>query len=451
MQNILIIGGNAAGLTAASRAKRLDPRLNVTVLEKSPYISYSTCGIPYYFAKMVESSDLVSYTPDSFEKERGIKVHNNTRIDEISPSRKRVMGTRSDTDERVEFSYERLLIATGVKPKLPDVPGTGLKNVFTIIDLQDAIRINEALEKAQRVAIIGAGYVGLEVAECLQSVGKTVHLFEREPQVLPGIDHDMAQIIEYELQRFGVILSVGAKVLALVGSDGRVNGVKAASGLGIAPADVVLLDTGVVPNVDLAHEAGIQTGVTGAISVNSYMETNVPTIFAAGNCAETYCAIRRRPILHYIGTVAAKQGRVAGDNLAARRTKFLGAVGTTVLKVFDLAVGRTGLSSREAAAESIPVVSARIEALDRAAYYPTARKIWVKLIAERESRKLIGAQVVGYGEASKRIDVAATAITAGMRVDELAQIDLAYSPPYGNLWDPLLVAAQKLLRQMALW
>src|SRR6266850_37492 len=396
MQNILIIGGNAAGLTAASRAKRLDPRLNVTVLEKSPYISYSTCGIPYYFAKMVESSDLVSYTPESFEKERGIKVHNNTRIDEISPSRKRVMGTRLDTDERVEFSYERLLIATGVKPKLPDVPGTGLKNVFTIIDLQDAIRINEALETAQRVAIIGAGYVGLEVAECLQALGKTVHLFEREAQVLPGIDHDMAQIIEYELQRFGVTLTVGAKVLALVGTDGRVNGVKAASGLGISPADMVLLDTGVLPNVDLAHEAGIQTGVTGAISVNPYMETNVPAIFAAGNCAETYCAIRRRPILHFIGTVAAKQGRVAGEN-------------------------------------------------------PTARKIWVKLMAERESRKLIGAQVVGYGEASKRIDVAATAITAGMRVDELAQIDLAYSPPYGNLWDPLLVAAQKLLRQMALW
>src|SRR5256712_3492877 len=149
--------------------------------------------------------------------------------------------------------------------------------------------------------------------------------------------------------------------------------------------------------------------------------------------------------------MAAKQGRVAGENLAGRRTKFLGAVGTTVLKVFDLAVARTGLCSEDAAAESLPVVSARIEALDRAAYYPTARKIWVKLIAERESRKLIGAQVVGYGEASKRIDVAATAITAGMRVDELAQIDLAYSPPYGNLWDPLLVAAQKLLRQMALW
>lgn len=451
MEKILIIGGNAAGLTAASRARRVDPRLNITVLEKSPYISYSTCGIPYYFAGMTTADELVSYTPESFERERGIKVHNHTCVNEIVPSRKRVFATRTDTGEHAEFSYERLLIATGVKPKLPDIPGTDLRNVFTIIDLQDAIRIKEALSRTQRVAIVGAGYVGLEVAECLQTLGKTVHLLERQPQVLPGIDRDMAQIIEYEVQRFGVRLSVGSRVLALVGSDGHVTGVKAASGLGIEPADMVLLDTGVVPNVDLAREAGIQTGVTGAISVNSHMETNVPGIFAAGNCAETYCSIRQRPILHYIGTVAAKQGRIAGENIAARRTKFLGAIGTTVLKVFDLAVARTGLSSEQAAADSIPVVSARIEALDRAAYYPTARKIWVKLIANRESRRLVGAQVVGYGEASKRIDVAATAITAGMRVDDLAQVDLAYSPPYGNLWDPLLVAAQAVLRKMSMW
>ncbi len=448
MESILIIGGNAAGLSAASRAKRIDPRLKVTVLEKGPYISYSTCGIPYYFAKMVTAEDLISYTPESFEKERDIKVHNHTRVDEIVPSRKRVIGTRTDTGERVEFSYERLLISTGVKPKLPEIPGTDLANVFTIIDLQDAIRINEALAKAECVAILGAGYVGLEVAECLHSLGKKVHIFEREPQVLPSIDRDMSQIIEYELQRFGVKLSVGSKVLALVGHEGRVNGVKAAAGLGIEPADMVLLDAGVVPNVDLAREAGVQTGVTGAISVNSHMETNVPGVFAAGNCAETWCSIRRRPVLQYIGTVAAKQGRVAGENMAVRRTSFMGAIGTTVLKVFDLAVARTGLSLQEAAEESLPVVSARIEALDRAAYNPAARTIWVKLIAERESRKLIGAQVVGYGDASKRIDVAAAAITAGMRVDELAQLDLAYSPPYSNLWDPLLIAAQAVLRKM---
>src|SRR2546422_8464974 len=180
---------------------------------------------------------------------------------------------------------------------------------------------------------------------------------------------------------------------------------------------MVLLDTGVVPNVSLAADAGIQIGLTGGISVDAYMETNLPGIFAAGNCAETFCAIRRRPVLNYIGTVAAKQGRIAGENMATRRSKFLGAIGTTVLKVFDLAVARTGLSSEQAATDSIPVVSARIEALDRAAYYPTARKIWVKLIADRESRRLVGAQVVGYGDASKRIDVAATAITAHLRMD----------------------------------
>jgi NADPH-dependent 2,4-dienoyl-CoA reductase/sulfur reductase-like enzyme len=450
VEKILIIGGNAAGLTAASRARRIDPRLDVTVLEKGPDISYSTCGIPYYFAGMVAAGDLISYTPESFEKERGVKVHNQTRVDEIIPSRRRVTGTRTDTGEPVEFSYDRLLIATGVKPRLPDIPGTGLANVFTIIDLQDAIRVNEALAKAERVTIIGGGYVGLEVTECVHRLGKKIHLLEREAHVLPGIDPDMAQIIEYELQRFGVRVSVGAKVLALTGAEGRVSGVKAAAGLGIDPTDLVILDTGVVPNVDLARNAGIQIGVTGAISVNAHMETNVPSIFAAGNCVETYCAIRRRPVLHYIGTVAAKQGRTAGENLAARHTKFVGAIGTTVLKVFDLAVARTGLSSKDAASESIPVVSARIEALDRAAYYPDARKIWVKLIAERESRRLVGAQVLGYGEASKRIDVAATAITSGMRVDELAQLDLAYSPPYGSLWDPLLVAAQKVLRKMSM-
>ena len=450
MEQILVIGGNAAGLTAAARAKRIDPRLNVTVLEKGPHISYSTCGIPYYLANMVSAGDLISYTPESFEKERGIKVHNYTRVDEISPSRKRVMATRVDTGEHAEFSYERLLIATGVQSKLPNIPGTDLENVFSIVDLEDAIRVNEALHHSSRVAVVGAGYVGLEMVECLHSLGKTVHLYERELHVLPGMDADMAQIIEYEIQRFGIRLSVSANVLALVGSDGRVVGVKAASGLGIDPADMVLLDTGVVPNVDLAREAGIHVGGTGAISVNSYMETNVPGIFAAGNCAETFCAIRRRPVLHYIGTVAAKQGRVAGDNLAARRTKFFGALGTTVLKVFDLAVARTGLCSEDAAAESIPAVSARIEAWDRAAYYPTARKLWVKLIADRESRKLIGAQVTGYGDASKRIDVACAAITSGMRVDELVQLDLAYSPPYGNLWDPLLIAAQAVLRKISL-
>src|SRR5436309_8234976 len=207
MEKILIIGGNAAGLTAASRAKRLDPRLHVTVLERLPHISYSTCGLPYFLAKLVSAENLISYTPETFEKERGIAVHSRMRVESVTPSRKRVQGVRMDTSEAVEFVFDRLLIATGVRPKRPAIPGADLANVLTLVNLQDAQRMQESLAAAQRVAIIGAGYVGLEMAECLHSLGKSVHIFERERQVLSSVDPDMAQIIEYELRRFGINVS----------------------------------------------------------------------------------------------------------------------------------------------------------------------------------------------------------------------------------------------------
>jgi NADPH-dependent 2,4-dienoyl-CoA reductase/sulfur reductase-like enzyme len=448
MESILIIGGNAAGLTAASRAKRVDPRLDITVLERLPAISYSTCGLPYFLAKLVEADRLISFTPEAFEREREIRVHSQIEVTAIIPGRKRVEARRLDTGEAMEFRFDRLLIATGVKPRIPDIPGTDLKNVFAVISLQDALRVERPLQTAKQVAIIGAGYAGLEFAESLCAIGKTVTLFEREPHVLPSVDPDIAQIIEFELRRFGVQVLTSAKVLALVGQEGHVHGVKAATALGLVPADLVLLDIGVEPNVDLAENTGIYLGPAGGIAVDDRMETSVPGIFAAGNCVETLCAIRRKPVLSAIGTVAAKQGRVAGENLAGRRSKFQGTLGTTILKVFELGVGRTGLSSREAAAERISCVSARIEADDRASYYPGARKLWAKLLVDRESRRLIGAQAAGYGDVSKRIDVAATAISAGMRIDDVAQLDLAYAPPYGSLWDPLLVAAQAILRHI---
>ena len=448
MERIVIIGGNAAGLTAASRAKRIDPQLKITVLEQLPEISYSTCGLPYFLSKLVEAERLISYSPESFEKERGITVHSQIRVNTIVPGRKRVEGVRVDTGEPVAFDFDRLLIATGVKPDIPDIPGKDLKNVFSVISLQDALRIQKPLEAASSVCVIGAGYAGLEFAESLRVLGKAVTLFEREPHVLSSVDPDMAQIIEFELRRFGVEVSTSANVLALVGQDGRVQGVKTASRLGIVPADLVLVDTGVRPNTELVSDTDIRLGVTGGIAVDEHLETTVPGVFAAGNCAETICRIRRRPVLTAIGTVAAKQGRVAGENLAGRRSKFLGAIGTTILKVFELGVARTGLTSREATAERLPCTSARIEADDRASYYPGARKIWIKLIVERENRRLVGAQAVGYGDVSKRIDVAAAAISSGMTIDDLAQLDLAYAPPFGSLWDPLLLAAQAVLRRM---
>jgi NADPH-dependent 2,4-dienoyl-CoA reductase/sulfur reductase-like enzyme len=295
---------------------------------------------------------------------------------------------------------------------------------------------------------VGAGYAGLEFAEAMRALGKHVTLFEREAHVLPGIEPDISAIIEYELRRHGVQLQTRANVTALTGSNRRVDGVRSVSSLGVTPADLVLLDTGVLPNVALARDAGIHIGATGGIRVDSHMETNLPGVFAAGNCAESYCAVRRRPVSSAIGTVAAKQGRVAGENLAGRRSKFLGSLGTTVLKVFELSVARTGLSSQECAAERMAIVSSRIEALDRAAYYPDAGKIWLRLIVERESRKLVGAHGAGYGDVAKRIDVAAAAIAAGLRIEDVAQLDLAYSPPYGSLWDPLIIAAQSVMRKL---
>lgn len=448
MEKILIVGGNAAGLTAGSRAKRLDPRLGVTVLEKGPFISYSTCGVPYLLSGLVAPGDLVRYTPGSLRQERGIDAHIGIEVDSILPSRKMVTGKRTDTGEAVRFDFDRLMIGTGVRPRLPEIPGVDRKNVFTVTGLADVAPLEAALADAQDVVIVGGGYVGLEISESLRAIGKTVTIYERREHVLGSVDEDIARIVEYELVRNGVRLRTGAEVEALVGESDRVSGIKARGQLGAQPADVVLLDTGVVPNVGLAVEAGIRTGPTGAIAVNEYMETNVPSIFAAGNCTEAFCSIRRRPILHYVGTVAAKQGRIAGENMTGRRAKFAGSVGTTILKVFDLAVGRTGLSSSEAASERIQAVSARIEAMDRAAYYPNARKIWVKLIADRDSRKVIGAQVAGYGDVSKRIDVAAIAVTTGMTVESLSEADLGYTPPYSSLWDPIHVAAQNLLRKL---
>jgi len=448
MEKLVIIGGNAAGLTAATRAKRIDSRLHITVLEKLPHISYSTCGIPYFLSNIVKPDDLISYTPEDFQKERGIQVHAQVRVETIVPSRRRVEASHVDTGEKVSYGFDRLLIATGVKPKVPEIPGVDLQNVFTVVNLGDAFRIRDPLTAARSVVIIGAGYTGLELAESFHALGKSIHIFEKEPQVLSSIDADMARIIEYELRRFNIRVSLNAKVLALTGTEGIVNGVKTATGLGVTPADLVLLDTGVQPNTDLVAETEIRIGMTGGISVNTSMETSVPGIYAAGNCTESWCPIRRRPVLSFIGTVAAKQGRIAGENMAMHRSKFLGSIGTTVLKVFDLTVARTGLTSREAAAESMPVVTARVEAEDHTAYYPNSRKIWLKLIVEKMTRRIIGAQAVGYGECAKRIDVAAAAITAGMRIEEFAQLDLAYAPPYSSLWDPILLSAQAVMRKL---
>jgi len=447
-ERVVVVGGNAAGLTAASRARRLDPRLRISVIEKSANVAYSTCGTPYFLAGDVASSELISMTPADFARDRDIEVHTSVEIDEILPSQRRVTGHRADSGEAVSYRFDRLLLATGVRHQPPDIPGTDLANVFSLVNLNDATTLQPALEASSRIGIVGGGYVGLELAEACHRLGKHVTLYERASHVLPTIDPDMSRIIEYELGRHGVGLRAGTEVTALAGENGTVSGIRTAGGIGVHPVDLALLDTGVAPNVELAASAGVRIGETGGIAVDTHMETNLPGVFAAGNCAETHCLIRNRPIRAHLGTVAAQQGRIAGENLAGRRSRYAGTVGTTVLKVFSLGVGKTGLSSSECGQEKIPVVSARIEALDRASYLRDAARVWIKLIARSENGQIVGMQAAGYGDVTRRIDVAATAITAGMSATDLARLDLAYTPPFGSLWDPIQIAAHAILRQL---
>lgn len=444
----MVIGGNAAGLTAASRARRLDPRLGITVLEQTPDVAYSTCGVPYFLSGEVDEAALVRMTPATLKRERDIDALTSVRVEEILPSRRSVQATRSDTGESLTIRFDRLLIATGVRPRPPEIPGTELPRVFSLISLDDARRMKPALEASRRVGIVGAGYVGLEMAESLRRLGKEVALFERKATVLGSLDPDMARIVEYELGRHGVSVRTGQTVTALVGGENGVQGIRSEGGLGLHPVDTVLLDTGVRPNVELAARAGIRIGELGGIVVSPRLETNIPGVYAAGNCVETRSLLSGKPVLEHLGTVAAKQGRVAGDNLAGRKSRFPGTVGTIVLKAFDLGIGKTGLSLEEAQRESLPVVSARIETLDRAAYYPGARKIWIKLLASPENGRVVGMQAVGYGEVARRVDVAATAITARMTAGQIGELDLAYTPAFGSLWDPLHVAAQAVLRKL---
>lgn len=448
-EKIVVIGGNAAGLTAASRARRLDPRLEITVLEKTPQAAYSTCGIPYFLAGDVSEESLIHMTRADLQRERRIEVLTSVRVEEVLPARRRVSATRIDTGEPLEVRFDRLLFATGVVPKIPEIPGTDLPGVFTVLNLADALKLKPALEAAGRIGIVGAGYVGLEMAETASRLGKKVVLFEAADRVPPALDPDMARIVEYELRRNGVAVHTHQKVTALVGDSGGVRSIRTGQSLGTIPVDLVLLDTGVSPNVALARAAGVRIGELGGIVVDPWLETNLPGIFASGNCAEAFSRLDGRPVTQYLGTVAAQQGRVAGENLAGRRSRYAGSVGTIILKAFDLAIGKTGLGTGEAEIERIPVASARIEAMDRTAYYPGARKIWLKLVAAADTHRLVGLQGVGYGDIARRVDVAATALTAGMTLEELASLDLAYSPPFGSLWDPLHVAAQAVLRNLS--
>jgi len=448
-ERLIVIGGCAAGMSAASKARRLNPDLEIIVYEKTGFVSYASCGLPYYISGLIDDHNkLVVRTPAQFAKQ-DIKVHLHHEVTEIDTKNRRVrVANLEDGGSRYE-SYDKLLITTGGRPALlPDVSLDNLSGVFVMRTVEDGVAIREFIrrERPRRAVIVGTGYIGVEAAESFHALGLETTVIGRPPQVLKRFDADMAQLVQDEMESKGIRLSLGDEVKALEGdAQGRVR--RVISSRGTFEADLVLLALGVRPNVALAEAAGVALGQTGAIATDARMRTNLPDVFSAGDCAEAYHRITGRGAYLPLGTTANKQGRVAGTNLGGGQAGFEGIVGTAITRVLDVYAALTGLSEKEARQLGYAVQSTTIQAGSRAHYYPGGRPMHVRLVVEEGSGRLLGGQIVGDEGAGPRIDVLATALHKGMTVEELARLDLAYVPPIAPVWDPLLVAANVALKE----
>jgi CoA-dependent NAD(P)H sulfur oxidoreductase len=447
-ERLVVIGGVAAGLAAASRARRVNPRLEILVYEKGPDISYSACGLPHFISGQVSQADALRvYSPEFFLTRRNIHVHTQHEVTEISPGRRRVMVAKRGSGLE-EVPYGHLIISTGAEPARPAVSGNDLAGIFHVNDLQAATALRKHLETAapRKAAIVGAGYIGLEMAEALAARGIEVTILERSKTLFEAVDDDVAAAIEKELEAQGVRLMKSAPVTAFVG-DRHAQVRRVVWESGEAETGCVVLATGVRPRVKLAEDAGIRVGPTGAIAVNEFMETNEGAVFAAGDCAEARHLVSGRPAYDPLGTTANKQGRVAGENAAGGRARFAGIVGTAAVKVFSLEVARTGLSLAQAREAGFSALAATVRAPSHARYLG-GKELLVRFVADRSSGRLLGAQMLGAEGVAKRIDVVATALHARMTVEQVSELDLSYAPPFSTVWDPVLIAAQEMLREL---
>ncbi|MBP8129060.1 MAG: FAD-dependent oxidoreductase [Candidatus Hydrogenedentes bacterium] len=446
-RSIVVIGGVAAGTKAASRVARLDPAAQVTVIEKGAHFSYAGCGLPYYVMDLVPEQKALLSTPAGvvrdagfFAKVKNIAIRSRTEAVAIDREQRRVRVRDLNTQEETWVGYDTLVLATGARPVAPPLPGMDLENVTPVHHLNDAERIKALLGSGagREAVIIGGGLIGVEMAEALVERGCRVTLVEMLPQVLAMLDWDMAKLVEQHMAAKGVRVLTGARVMRLQG-EGRVTGV--VTNEGEYPAGLVIVAVGVRPNAELAKAAGLTVGALGGITVDAQMRTSDPHIYAAGDCVENTNLLTGKPCLAPLGSTANKQGRVVANNICGAADTFPGVLGSAVCKVFDFCVARTGLSMAQAQTGGRDVVSVIAPGPDKPHYMPAAKPIILKLVVEKMTRKLIGAQAVGPGAGDKRIDVAAMAITAGMTVDQLAKTDLCYAPPFSPAMDNIITAA----------
>lgn len=441
-ERLVVIGGDAGGMSASAQARRLRPRdeLEIVVFERGAFTSFAACGLPYLVGGEVAGPDeLVARSPEEFRRS-GVDVRTDHEVVSIDTDARTVEVRGPGSGGTTVEPYDELLIATGAVPVRPPFPGIDARGVFDLRTIPDGVAVDAAVRDARRAVVVGAGYIGLEVAEAFRLRGLQVTVIELADQPMVTLDPDMAAAVTEALDRLGVELRLGEGVQSFeVGDDGSVRGVVTSAGT--VPADIVVVGLGARPNSSLAAAAGVPIGPSGGIVVDRRMRSRVDHVWAAGDCVESFHRVSRQPVNIALGTHANKQGRAAGTNLGGGYASFGGVLGTAITRVGDLEVARTGLNEREAAAAGFEFVTATNTAPSRAHYYPDGSDVTVKLVAERRTGRLLGGQIVGGAGAGKRIDVVATALWNDMTVEELGGIDLAYAPPFSPVWDPVLLAA----------
>ena len=448
-ERLIVIGGDAAGMSAASQAKRRRPELDVMVFERGLHTSYSACGIPYYVGRLVDAEEkLIIRTPEKFRERDGIDVRILHEVERIDAAGRKVQVRDLKSGRSMWESYDQLLIATGAAPICPDLPGADAVGIFGVSTLESGLEIRRRLDKGgmKKGVVVGGGYVGLEMAEALVRNGLEVSLIDRAAQVMGTLDEDMGALVSQALRNLGVTIYMEEELTAFETSAGQVTGV--VTDKRILPADIVILGLGVRPNTELASAAGIPLGENGSIRVNGRMATGIAGIWAAGDCAESFHLVSREPFYIALGTVANRHGRVAGINLGGGYATFPGVVGTAVTKICQLEVARTGLQEKELKMLGLEWVSAVIKSRTKAGYYPDAGEITIKVLAEKGSGRLLGGQIVGMEGSAKRIDTLATALHAGFTVEEMINLDLGYAPPFSPVWDPVVIAAREVAKKL---
>lgn len=438
---VIIVGGVAGGATAAARIRRLNEQAEITIYERSGYISYANCGLPYYIGDTItDPEDLTLQTPKSFFSRFRINVFVSHEVTAIHPEQKTVSVKNINTGEEFEEKYDKLLLSPGAKPTTPNLPGMNLENLFTLRTVEDTLRIKKYIDAThpKSVVLAGGGFISLELAENLCSLGMDVTIVQKPAHVMNPFDADMASIIHSELRKHGVQLLLGQTVEGFQKKESGIDVLLTESST--LHADMAILAIGVTPDTSLAKEAGLMLGMKGSIVVNDHMETSIPDIYAVGDAVQIKHSVTGEDALISLAGPANKQGRIAADNICGGDSRYQGSQGSSVLKIFDLTAAVTGLNETNAKKAGLNVDKVILSPMNHAGYYPGGRIMTMKVIFEKETYRLLGAQIVGYDGVDKRIDVLATAIHANLKATQLKDLDLAYAPPYSSAKDPVNMA-----------